>query len=128
MWFKVDDKFHSSRKLLSIPRRQRLAAVGLWTIAGSWAADHERDGLIPDYMIEEWGGTKTLVDALVKAGLWQRVSELDDPNSIEFQNSTVEFSFSNWEEYQPTKAQLEEGREKNREKLRKWRESNRVTE
>ena len=37
-WFKVDDGFHSSRKVLSIPRRSRLAAIGAWTIAGAWCA------------------------------------------------------------------------------------------
>lgn len=107
-WFKVDDKLHSAPKLLSIPRKFRLAALGLWTISGSWSADQLTDGRVPDYMVEEWGGTKTLVDWLVKAGLWQKV---DDASQ-----------FKNWGEYQPTKADIESEREKNREKLRKWRE------
>ena len=107
-WFKVDDKLHSAPKLLSIPRKFRLAALGLWTISGSWSASQLTDGKVPDYMIEEWGGTKTLVDWLVKAELWQKV---DDASQ-----------FKNWGEYQPTKAEIESDREKNREKLRKWRE------
>jgi len=109
-WFKVDDKLHSSRKLLSIPRRYRLASLGLWTISGSWSADQLTDGKVPDYMVEEWGGNKTLIDWLVKADLWQVVSEGTQ--------------FKNWGEYQPTKAAIEADREKNREKLRKWRERN----
>lgn len=110
-WFKVDDKLHSAPKLLSIPRKYRLAALGLWTIAGSWSADQLTDGVIPDYMVEEWGGTKTLVDWLVKADLWRKVEDGTE--------------FKNWDEYQPTKADIEAEREKNREKLRKWRERNR---
>ena len=79
-------------------------------MAGSWSADQLTDGKIPDYMVEEWGGTKTLVEWLIKAGLWQKI---DDASQ-----------FKNWGEYQPTKADIEAEREKNREKLRKWRERN----
>ena len=83
-WFKVDDKLHSSRKVMSIPKRQRLAAIGLWTLAGSWSADQETDGIIPDYMIAEWGGTRAVVQALVDAGLWRT---FEPPKSVEFENS-----------------------------------------
>ena len=113
-WFKVDDKLHSAPKLMSIPRKYRLAALGLWTLAGSWSADQLTDGVIPDYMVEEWGGTKTLVDWLVKADLWRKVEDGTE--------------FKNWDEYQPTKADVESDREKNREKLRKWRERNKGTD
>ena len=37
VWFKVDDGFYSSQKVLSMPRSCRLAAVGLWTMAGNWS-------------------------------------------------------------------------------------------
>lgn len=114
-WFKVDDGLHSSRKLLSIPRRYRLAALGLWTISGSWSSSELTDGMIPDYMIDEWGGTKVLADWLVKSGLWRKLD--------------VNYSFHNWAEYQPTKADIESARKKNAEKLRLWRDRNRgVTE
>ena len=113
-WFKVDDKLHSAPKLLSIPRKYRLACLGLWTLAGSWSADQLTDGMIPDYMVEEWGGTKILVDWLVKADLWQKVEDGTQ--------------FKNWDEYQPTKSDVEAEREKNREKLRKWRERNKGTD
>lgn len=110
-WFKVDDKMHSSKKLLSIPRSHRLAALGLWTISGSWSADQLTDGHVPDYMIDEWGGAEALVSWLVRSGLWHEVDEGTQ--------------FHNWDEYNPTKADVEADREKNREKLRKWRERNR---
>lgn len=99
MWFKVDDSLHSSRKIMSIPRSIRLAAVGLWTIAGSWSADEELDGFVPAYMIAEWGATPKLVAALVTAGLWEPTEEGTQ--------------FHKWSEYQPTRAELEaERREK----------------
>lgn len=107
MWFKVDDRFHSSRKMLAIPRRIRLAAVGLWAIAGSWTAGEELDGLVPDYMVEEWGGTDELVEALVRAGLWVPVD-----------GGT---RFANWAEWQPTREQLDEKRENDRSRKAEWR-------
>lgn len=97
MWFKVDDSLHSSRKVMSIPRSMRLAAVGLWTIAGSWSAAEELDGFVPGYMVAEWGATSKHVEALVSAGLWERV---DDGTR-----------FHKWSEYQPTRAELEAERQ-----------------
>lgn len=108
-WFKVDDGFHSNRKVLSIPRAQRLAAVGLWTLAGSWSAQQELDGFVPDYMVAEWGGTPRLVEALVTAGLWVRVPEGTE--------------FPKWAEYQPTRADLEAARAREAERKRRYRKA-----
>ncbi len=136
-WFKVDDKLHASRKLLKIPRRHRLAALGLWTLAGSWCADQETDGVVPDYMIEEWGGTSLLVKQLVAVGLWVQLdhnsnatgSQLECNSGATQSQLDYNWQFHNWGEYQPTKAQLQADRKKNAEKLRKWRDRNRdVTE
>ena len=95
-WFKVDDTFHTSRKVKSIPARHRLAAVGLWTVAGSWCSQELTDGHVPTYMIREWGATPKVVDALVSAGLWDR--EHDG------------FVFRSWVEYNPSKARVEDER------------------
>ena len=107
-WFKVDDGLASSRKILSIPRSVRLSAVGLWTLAGAWSAGEELDGSVPDFMVTELGGTPRLVAALVKSGLWEEVADGSQ--------------FSNWAEYQPTRAELEAARAKETERKRCWRE------
>lgn len=70
-WFKVDDGFHSSRKVLSIPKRARFAAVGLWTVAGAWSVQQDTWGTIPRYVLGELGGTPALAGSLVDAGLWE---------------------------------------------------------
>lgn len=111
-WFKVDDKFHSSKKLIRIPRRIRLAAAGLWVIAGSWSASEELDGLVPDHMIEEWGGTPELVDALVAAELWQRVDDGAE--------------FVNWVLFQPTRAENEAKRKWERDRKAQARAAKRA--
>lgn len=92
-WFKVDDRFHSSRKVKSIPRARRLEAVGLWVLAGSWSAGEGLDGYVPDYMIEDFGGTPELVAALVASGLWEAVEDGSQ--------------FYKWTEYNPDAASIE---------------------
>lgn len=106
-WFKVDDRFHTSKKLMSIPKRHRLAAAGLWAIAGAWCADQLTDGHVPDYIIEVFGGTKAVVDSLVSAGLWERESQ--------------GFVFYNWHEYQPSRRDVEDERNASKERMRDLR-------
>ena len=106
-WFKVDDGFHASRKLLRIPKRGRFAAVGLWTVAGSWAADQLTDGHVPDYMIAEWACPPTAPESLVDAGLWQRTHD--------------GYLFYNWHEYQPSKQDVDAERAASRERMRELR-------
>ena len=106
-WFKIDDGFHSSRKLLKIPKRTRFAAVGLWTVAGSWAADQLTDGNVPDYMISVFGAPPAAPEALVDSGLWQRTSD--------------GYVFYNWHEYQPSKQDVDAERAASRERMRELR-------
>ncbi|WP_336819809.1 hypothetical protein [Gordonia sp. MMO-8] len=111
-WFKVDDGFHSSSKLIRIPRRIRLEAAGLWVIAGSWSASKELDGLVPDHMVDEWGGTPELVDALVSCGLWEQVDE--------------GHVFVNWVLFQPTRAENEAKRKWERDRKAQARAAKRA--
>ncbi|WP_346921327.1 hypothetical protein [Glutamicibacter creatinolyticus] len=107
MWFKVDDKFHGSKKLNQIPKRARFGAAGLWAIAGSWCGDQLTDGSVPDYMIKLWGPPPSAASALVDVGLWEKTS--------------TGYRFLNWAEYQPTKADVEEDRKRTRERVAEWR-------
>jgi len=112
VWFKVDDGFYSSQKVLSIPRSQRLAAVGLWTLAGNWAGKELSDGVVPAFVLDELGATPRLRQALTTARLW-----LDHP-----EGGVV---FHNWVEYQPTREQVEKDRADTRERQRRHRENQR---
>lgn len=106
-WFKVDDGFHSSRKVLSIPKRQRFAAVGVWSIAGSWCADELTDGHVPEFMLGVWGVPPSAAQSLVNAGLWERTDG--------------GYLFCNWLEYQPRKADVDAEREASRARMRELR-------
>lgn len=107
MWFKVDDGFHSSRKLLSIPKRHRLAAAGLWVIAGSWCGQQLTNGRVPDYMLKEWGATPATVQALLDSGLWEAEPDAN--------------VFYKWHEYQPSKRDVDAERAASRERMRDLR-------
>lgn len=107
-WMKVDDGFHSSPKLQSIPARHRFQAAGLWVIAGSWASQQMTDGFIPDYMIAMWKPTAKTVDSLVSSGLWERVRD--------------GFAFRSWCEYNPSKQQTMHEREASKARMRDSRE------
>lgn len=107
-WMKLDDKFHASDKLLSIPKRYRFQAAGLWAVAGSWVAGQETDGFVPDYMIQEWGPTKKTIECLVDSGLWERVRG--------------GFAFNSWLEYNPSKEDTARKRAASKERMRATRE------
>lgn len=110
-WFKVDDQFHASRKLNSIPKRYRLQAAGLWAIAGSWVSGQETDGFVPDYMIQVWSPTQKTVDSLVESGLWIREND--------------GFRFYSWLNYNPSKEDSDAKRAASKERMRQSRERNR---
>lgn len=68
--FLVDDSFHSHPKQLAAS----LAAVGLWSVAGSWSNEHLTDGFVPDHVLQSLArGQVELAKELVSAGLWQRI-------------------------------------------------------
>ncbi|MGM9473171.1 hypothetical protein ACS5PJ_14350 [Pseudarthrobacter sp. YS3] len=131
-WFKMDDGFANSKPVLRIPRRYRLQAVGLWALAGTWSAKEETDGFIPEYVLEELCGTAGVANQLVQAGLWETVSgSSEHPTSILSTSSSDPqlpgWVYRNWSKYQPTKAELEENREKERIRKANYRMSQRDT-
>lgn len=106
-WFKLDDKFHGWKEVLSIPRGIRAEAVGTYTILGTWSADHLTDGKIPAYMVEELGGTLIGADALVAAKLWRK--------------SRDNYQFAKWNKDQPTRLEVEARREMERDRKAEYR-------
>jgi hypothetical protein len=92
---------------MRIPRAHRLEAVGLWTIAGAWSVDHQQDGKVPAYMVEEWGPSDAAIAGLVATGLW-----------IETEDG---YEFHDWSEYQFTKVEVAAHRESERRRKEDWR-------
>jgi len=87
-WFPVDDRFHSHPKAAAVS----LAAIGLWTLAGSWAKGQPSNGDVPQHMITSLSrGATELADELVTAGLWRRTK--------------AGYRFHQWSERNPTRSE-----------------------
>lgn len=108
-WFYVDDKFGESKKVKRIPRGQRMAAIGLWTLAGQWSSGQLTDGHVPAYMVEDLGGSKRLASVLVTCGLWEE--------------SQDGYQFHDWNDWQQTREQVEKKRSDARERMARLRGS-----
>lgn len=100
-WFKVDDGLPFHRKVLSIPRRDRPAAMGLWVLAGAWSAHHLTDGAIPIFLVKELGCPPAAAKSLVRSGLWRE--------------SEHGFVFHDWESQQPSRTEVQVTRAKRAE-------------
>lgn len=103
-WYKVDDKLHSHPKA----RRAGLAAMGLWSLAGSHCMDYLTDGIVEAWFVESWPDGRRLADKLVTVGLWD-----EHPDG---------WAFHDWQKYQPTAEAVKEKRSARSEAGRKGAE------
>lgn len=103
-YFNVDDHAHSHPKF----RRAGLEAVGLWTMAGSWARAHKQDGFIPEWYVATWSKGKKLADALVAAALWS-------PDHVGGESG---WRYHDWLDIHDGSDEVEQQRAKNRKRQR----------
>lgn len=124
-WFYVDDGFSDSRPVLNMPSRYRLAACGLWVLAGAWSAKEETDGFIPEAKLRDLGATPEVVRVLTSgvAPLWQR-----DDNAAAIERRRVgNATFLHWSKWQKTRAELVARREADVRRQRNHRRKGRDT-
>lgn len=119
-WFKVDDMFWGHKKVADLESGPAFAeALALWTLAGSWCAQHLTDGHVPSAQLRKLVPFKTdrAAQELVRVGLWT--------------DADGGFRFRDWSGYQPSKDSVLEKRAKTAEKVanhRRNRVGNRVTD
>lgn len=109
-WFKVDDGFYDHPKLEGVS----MAARGLWVTAGAYCSRHLTDGVITARQVRLLGGTRAQITALVDSGLWVR---------FRGDSGTDSYAFHDWFDMQPSRKEVEEKREAEAERKRKWREA-----
>lgn len=109
-WFRIDDQFYDHPKVKAIPRRDRGPAVGLWTLAGTWASKHPTDGHVPAAVVADLG-TPRLADVLVKCGLWEYAED--------------GYQFHDWLDHQPSAAQIAARRDADRKRQQRGRDRQR---
>lgn len=110
VWFKVDDQLAFHQKAVAAGN----GAMGLWVRAGSWSGAQLTDGFIPTHMVPALGASDGDSDALVAARLWH----------------TVEggFQFHEWQNFQPTRDDVEADRAAARERMQRVRSQRRSSE
>ena len=109
VWFKVDDKLHDHRKA----RAAGVAAMGLWTLAGSWSADNLMDGFVPASVACRWDrNVDRLAAKLVDVGLWITCERDGEPG----------WCFHDWLDSQPSSSQVQAKRAAAAERQRKARD------
>lgn len=114
-WFNVDDGFHSHPKVARL-RAGKLygEALGLWVSAGSWACRHLTDGNIPGDVLPVLGFSDRPARELVRVGLW--VCEEGG------------YRFCDWEDYQPSRQDVELRRQQNAERQKRFRDKGKAPE
>jgi hypothetical protein len=106
-WFKTDDQWHSHPK----PRRVSLAAVGLWSLCGSYSMAHKLDGFVPEWFVLGFTKGRNLAAELVSVSLWHNATREGEQG----------WRFHDWDHYQPTADEIEAEREAARERQRAFR-------
>lgn len=99
-WFKTDDAFWRHRKVRKLGR-DKVAAAGLWTLAGTWCSDNLTDGFIPREQVETWDPKLRLAARLVEVKLWHEVEHDGEQG----------YQYHDWPDYNPTRAKIEAERE-----------------
>ena len=107
-WFRVDDTLAAHPKT----RRAGLAAMGLWTVAGSWSSQQLTEGFVPEWFVATWPQGKALARRLVLAELWDEAKDGDETGWL----------FHDWTDANPTAEQEKERRRKARDRQRRLRE------
>jgi hypothetical protein len=116
MWVKLDDTFPDHPKV----ERAGPAAAWLYVCGLCYCARYLTDGLIPGTAVARLTALKNnraLAEKLVEVGLWERDGE--------------DYMVHNYQERNPSKAQIEEKRRQTRERIADWRsqrKSNSVTQ
>lgn len=115
-FFSVDDGAHGHPK----HRAAGLAAVGLWTLAGSYCRAYKLDGQIPGWYVTSWPNGKRLAAALVDAGLWHEAGHKCD--DCDQPDDKTGYIFHDWLDIHEGASEIERQREAGRERQRRRRQ------
>ena len=97
MWMKIDDGLHAHRKTRAVTKshadkNRDASPMGLWVLAGSWAAQNGTDGWVPEDELDRWDDDwPTLTRRLVRAGYWWPADR----------DGEAGYGFNDWLDYNP---------------------------
>ncbi len=97
MWMKIDDGLHAHRKTRALTKSHQgksrdAAPMGIWVLAGSWAAQNGTDGWVPEDELDRWDDDwRNLTARLVRTGWWW-------PHE---RDGEAGYGFNDWLDYNP---------------------------
>lgn len=110
-WFQVDDHLSDHRKVRRLGE-DKLAAVGLWTLCGSWCGANLSEGFIPAEVVDRWDPGLKIAARLVEVELWSEDASEGERG----------FRFHEWGEYQRSKDAVLRQRNLNRLRQKRYRD------
>ena len=111
--FNVDLGFYDSAEVLSIPRKIRAAAIGVWTLCGAYSANKLTDGYVSAEALRDRGCTPAIRAALMST----------TPEPLWREAHAGGIQFTRWAKWQRTSTEVKAYREADAERKRKARES-----
>lgn len=116
--FNVDLGFYESAEVLSIPRRLRAAAIGVWTLCGSFSANTLTDGFVSAEKLKQFGCTPAIRDVLMAT-----TDARNEPSPLWVDAGNGAIHFTRWSKWQRTRAEVKDYRAAEAERKRKAREA-----
>ncbi len=113
-WFKVDDGMPDHRKVRRLGR-DKVPAVGLWTLCGAWSSRNLLDGFVPTEVVAGLDPRLKLAARLVEVGLWI-VDEVDGEQG---------YRFHDWADRNPLRTDVEARRRDTRGRVSAHRQRKR---
>lgn len=114
--FNVDLGFYDSQEVLSIPRKMRAAAIGVWTLCGCYSANKLNDGYVSAEMLKQLGCTPAIRAALMATKPEPLWVDGDDVGGIQF---------TRWAKWQRTCEEVKTYRAADAERKRRARDAKR---
>lgn len=115
--FNVNLGFYDCEEVLSIPKKVRASAIGVWTLCGAYSAAKLSDGWVPAEKLRELGCTPAIRAALTNTKpepLWVDDAHVDG------------IWFTRWEKWQRTCGEVKAYRAADAERKRLAREAKRA--
>ncbi|WP_230870823.1 hypothetical protein [Mycobacterium canetti] len=121
--FNVDLGFYSCAEVLSIPRKIRAAAVGVWTLCGSFAAHQLSDGYVSAEALKQLGCTPA-----IRAALMATKNATGKSSPLWLDAGAGAILITNWAKWQRTAAEIKGYREAESDRKRRAREAKKPAE
>lgn len=119
--FNIPLNFYDGAEVQSIPKRIRAAAIGVWALAGDYAATQLTDGYVPSGMLKTFGCTEA-----IRAALKVTINKRGELSPLWIDANLGGVQLTNWPKHQRTNDEVTNYRAGEAERKRLEREAKRA--